>query len=74
MAAGVGEKDIGIGRLIKEPERDGVRVEGETYPLGLHGFARHQAFSVEAQSESYVRLSLRANAETRRLYPFEFAC
>jgi galactose mutarotase-like enzyme len=52
--------------------RDGARVDGRQYALGLHGFAAAQTFAVEAQSESAVRLTLRDNAETRAVYPFAF--
>ena len=52
--------------------RDGARVDGRHYALGLHGFAAAQTFSVETQSENAARLTLRDNAETRAVYPFEF--
>jgi galactose mutarotase-like enzyme len=52
--------------------RDGARVDGKYYPLGLHGFAAAQRFGVDRQTEDHVRLSLRDNSETRRQYPFAF--
>lgn len=52
--------------------RDGVRVDGKTFPLGLHGFARRKEFFVMSRAENRVRLGLRADVETRALYPFEF--
>jgi galactose mutarotase-like enzyme len=52
--------------------RDGERVDGRQYALGLHGFAAAQTFAVEAQSPNAVRLTLRDNAETRAVYPFSF--
>jgi galactose mutarotase-like enzyme len=52
--------------------RDGARVDGRQYALGLHGFAAAQDFVVESQSEHAVRLTLRDNDETRTLYPFPF--
>jgi galactose mutarotase-like enzyme len=52
--------------------RDGVRVEGEKYPLGLHGFARNQDFVIAARTANSARLVLRANDATRALYPFKF--
>ncbi|HEY1736145.1 MAG TPA: aldose 1-epimerase family protein, partial [Methylovirgula sp.] len=50
-----------------------VRVGDRTYPLGLHGFARHQTFELVEKSPNIVRLCLRSGIETRRLYPFDFA-
>jgi galactose mutarotase-like enzyme len=52
--------------------RDGARVDGRQYALGLHGFAAAQPFVVEAQSDRAARLTLRDNAETRAVYPFAF--
>ncbi|MGA2794601.1 MAG: aldose 1-epimerase family protein [Roseiarcus sp.] len=52
--------------------RDGARINGRHYPLGLHGFAAAQTFAVEARSARAARLTLRDNAETRARYPFAF--
>lgn len=49
-----------------------VRISGETYPLGLHGFARHCTFEVSATTESSVSLTLRETEQTLALYPFPF--
>ena len=54
--------------------RDGEeRVDGVTYPLGLHGFARFQTFAIEKSTPDFARLTVRDNAETRAVYPFAFA-
>jgi galactose mutarotase-like enzyme len=52
--------------------RDGIRVDGRTYPLGLHGFARDQIFRLVASAPDRVTLALDANDETRALFPFTF--
>jgi galactose mutarotase-like enzyme len=52
--------------------RDGVSVEGRRYPLGLHGFARGEEFSLVEQTADRVLLRLRANERTSALYPFAF--
>jgi galactose mutarotase-like enzyme len=52
--------------------RDGARVAGERFPLGLHGFARAMNFSVEAHEPARARLALRSGAESLALYPFPF--
>jgi len=49
-----------------------ARVEGRTYPLGLHGFARRKEFEIAERRADYVRLVLTDDAETRALYPFAF--
>ena len=53
--------------------RDGARVDGRHYALGLHGFARFETFAVEAQGPDFARLSLSDNERTRAVYPFDFA-
>jgi galactose mutarotase-like enzyme len=49
------------------------RVDGVTYPLGLHGFARFETFAVETSTPDFARLTLSDNANTRAIYPFAFA-
>ncbi len=53
--------------------RDGARVEGMQFALGLHGFARFEAFSVEVAGPNFARLTLTDNERTHAVYPFEFA-
>jgi len=53
--------------------RDGARVDGKQYALGLHGFARFETFAPEASGPDFVRLTLRDNERTRAVYPFAFA-
>jgi galactose mutarotase-like enzyme len=49
-----------------------VRVDGKTYPLGLHGFARYRDFRVVERGDDHVRLILDSDSATRALYPFDF--
>lgn len=49
-----------------------VRHRGQTYPLGLHGFAAGRDFAVVEQGDNFARLRLEADAGTRAHYPFEF--
>lgn len=53
--------------------RDGVRVRGQRYDLGVHGFARRLTFAIEASATDFVRLIAQDDATTRAVYPFEFA-
>jgi galactose mutarotase-like enzyme len=52
--------------------RDGIRVEGKHYSLGLHGFAHASLFSCVAHGADYAHLRLRDDAHRRALYPFAF--
>lgn len=49
-----------------------IRVDGRTYPLGLHGFARNKRFAIRRRDADIVRLTLEDDADTRALYPFPF--
>lgn len=51
----------------------GVTVDGDRYPLGLHGFARHKTFDVLEQWPAHVRLGLRSDGATRAQYPFDWS-
>jgi galactose mutarotase-like enzyme len=46
--------------------------EGKTYPLPQHGFARDQVFEVLHQETDRLTLTLKANEETQKVYPFSF--
>ncbi len=50
-----------------------VRIDERSYPLGLHGFARHHTFRVLEQWPTHARLLLEADEATRALFPFDFA-
>jgi galactose mutarotase-like enzyme len=52
---------------------DGVyRVAGKTYALSRHGFARGKPFEVLSVSAAEAVLSLKPDAETLAVYPFQF--
>lgn len=46
--------------------------EGEKYMLGRHGFARERVFEVEEQTEEKAVFLLKSDAESLKIYPFEF--
>lgn len=46
--------------------------EDKAYSLPRHGFARDMDFEMDRKSELEVLFSLKANEETRKIYPFEF--
>ncbi len=49
-----------------------ARVDGLTYPLGLHGFASRMEFETVERGVDFARLLLRDTPETRSIYPFAF--
>jgi len=53
--------------------RDGaVRINGETYRMGRHGFARHKTFTLTGQGEDFVSFTLSQDEDTLAQYPFPF--
>jgi galactose mutarotase-like enzyme len=48
------------------------RLDGKTYALGRHGFARHKMFEVADGTPSSVTFILRADDTTLAVYPFRF--
>ena len=48
------------------------RLGSQTYALSRHGFAREKTFDLQNSSNSAAAFSLRADAATYPLYPFEF--
>ncbi|CAN5638405.1 aldose 1-epimerase family protein [soil metagenome] len=57
-----------VGRL----NGDVLRVDGATYPMKQHGFARRMAFAVTAHDEARATFRLTDSPDTRAAYPFPF--
>ena len=57
-----------VGRL----KEDSYQVDGKSYPMNQHGFARDGDFEIVEQDDSSVTLELGAATETKRVYPFDF--
>lgn len=54
--------------------RDGIiRVAGQSFPLGLHGFAARAMFAIASIDSDHVRFVLKDDVATRTHYPFGFA-
>lgn len=51
---------------------DQYEIDGESYRLKQHGFARNMAWDVEGMDDISVTLSLQDTDETYEAYPFEF--
>lgn len=50
----------------------GVTVDGVSYPIKSHGFAKLEVFALKDKGEDFITLSLSANKETKKVFPFEF--
>jgi galactose mutarotase-like enzyme len=50
----------------------GIRVDGKSWPMTKHGFARDLPFAIVEQGPDHVVLALTDSPETRTLYPFAF--
>jgi galactose mutarotase-like enzyme len=51
---------------------DHCEIDGQTYKLDKHGFARLRIFAIAEQTDASVLMTLAADDETRASYPFEF--
>lgn len=49
-----------------------VKIGGEWFEMGRHGFARKMEFTVSEQSVERISLCLASSFETKKFYPFEF--
>ena len=57
---------------VGESKEGKITVDGTEYPMGRHGFARHELFSVVGQGKEHVEFELRSDPGTLRQYPFDF--
>lgn len=48
------------------------KLEGEYYPIGMHGFAWKSQFVLKRQTRNSLSLELASNEQTRRIFPFDF--
>lgn len=46
--------------------------EGKEYPMSQHGFARDREFTLVSQSDNSIMFELKADADTLKVYPFQF--
>lgn len=47
-------------------------INGKSYPMGNHGFARNSVFELVELKETSITLLLKENEETLKQYPFKF--
>lgn len=58
--------------VVARQREDSYLLDGKEYTMPMHGFAKAKEFSVAAQSENSVRLTLCEDAQTLGWYPFRF--
>ncbi len=58
--------------IVGKAPDDTVAVDGKTYAMGQHGFARRSEFALASSSATACRHELAASAATRAVYPFDF--
>lgn len=54
------------------PIDDKITIDGISYPMPSHGFARHSEFDIMESNDDMAVFSLVSNDETRKQYPYEF--
>lgn len=58
--------------LVGGLKKGEYRHDGQSYPLGQHGFARDMEFQLKSQTDRGVWFSLASDEETLKKYPYEF--
>ena len=59
--------------IVGKLRNDEYQLDGQTYRMTQHGFARDQEFKVVEQARHQITFGLTANAKTTQQYPFNFA-
>ncbi|WP_454856165.1 aldose 1-epimerase family protein [Rhizobium binxianense] len=58
--------------IVGKAPGDKVTIDGQTYPMGQHGFARRNEFVLAASTATGSRHELAASEATKAVYPFDF--
>ncbi|MDM9628620.1 aldose 1-epimerase family protein [Rhizobium sp. S152] len=58
--------------IVGKAPDDAVVIEGQSYAMNQHGFARRAEFSLAEASPTMCRYELSASTATKAVYPFEF--
>jgi len=59
--------------IVGKAPDDSLAIGGTRYPMKQHGFARRSEFALTQSDNSFCRHELKASAETRAVYPFDFS-
>ncbi|MGX4599892.1 aldose 1-epimerase family protein [Faecalimicrobium sp. JNUCC 81] len=57
-----------VGKLIDNK----TTIEGNTYSMSQHGFARDLDFEVLDSTENFISYILKSNSDTKKMYPYSF--
>ncbi|WP_274706745.1 aldose 1-epimerase family protein [Allorhizobium sonneratiae] len=59
--------------IVGKAPDDHITIDGRSYPMAQHGFARRRIFTCLENKRDACRHELRADAETRAVYPYDFS-
>ncbi|KQV28581.1 aldose epimerase [Rhizobium sp. Root1203] len=58
--------------MVGKAPGDTIVIDGESYPMSQHGFARRAEFTLAVSTGTACRYELAASQATRAVYPFDF--
>ena len=58
--------------IVGRAPEDHLVIDGQSYPMGQHGFARRSEFVLAAATETTTRHELATSGATSAVYPFDF--
>ena len=58
--------------MVGRAPDDHVRIEGVRYPMGQHGFARRNEFTLAASGADFCRFELESGQVSQSIFPFKF--
>ncbi|WP_375452759.1 aldose 1-epimerase family protein [uncultured Devosia sp.] len=58
--------------MVGKAPNDTISLDGKSYPMSQHGFARRSDFELVAASATSCRFELMATEASREVYPFDF--
>ncbi len=58
--------------IVGKAPGDAVMIDGQSYHMNQHGFARRAEFSLASSSDAMCRFELASSPTTKAVFPFEF--
>jgi galactose mutarotase-like enzyme len=58
--------------IVGKAPDDEIAIDGKSFPMGQHGFARRSEFVLSTSSETMCRYELASSEATKAVYPFDF--
>ena len=72
-AAFWGKKSPVLFPIVGTLKENAYLFNGNKYPLSRHGFAREKEFSVTAQTGNSISFTMEEDADTIKVFPFQFS-